>query len=211
MLGRKEHTSEPITGDEEVGQYAQKHEKRPRLMYEALLKKMRAVKPAGKWLEVGAGTGALSCLLAQEHPGITITASDISPHMVDLARKNIRENGLDQRIRYVCADVNDGNEMDQLGTFDLIYSAYSLHHWRDHRRSLGNLWAALNDDGILYILDLERVWWLYLLPGNGGFLSSIRASYRPAEIKELFRNLGITKYEIKTAFPGFIQSIVAWK
>ena len=180
-------------------------------MYRTFLKRIGTVKPAGKCLEVGAGTGALSCLLAREHPGITITASDISPHMVDLARKNVRENGLDRAIRCVCADVNNDKEMGPLGTFDLIFSAYSLHHWQDPKRSLSNLWAALGDRGMLYILDLRRVWWLYLLPSNGGFISSIRASYRPDEIKDIFTDLGVTKYEIQTAFPGFIQSIIAWK
>ena len=59
---------------------------------------------------------------------------------------------------------------------------------------------------MLYILDLRRVWWLYLLPGNGGFISSIRASYRPDEIKDIFTDLGVTKYEIQTR-----PSIIAWK
>jgi hypothetical protein len=64
---------------------------------------------------------------------------------------------------------------------------------------------------MLYILDLRRVWWLYLMPGNGGFISSVRAAYQPAEIGNMLAESGFTKYEVQTAFPGFIQSIVAWK
>jgi 2-polyprenyl-3-methyl-5-hydroxy-6-metoxy-1,4-benzoquinol methylase len=211
MLKRKEHENEAITGYGEVKEYAQKHEKQARSMYGTFLKKVRSAKPTGKYLEVGAGIGILTCLLAQEHPEITITACDFSQHMVDLARKYARGRGLEERIRYTCADVNDAEEMGRLGTFDLVYSAYSLHHWRDPERSILNLWNALKDDGMLYIYDLRRVWWLYLLPMRGGFMDSIRASYRPSEIQDIFRSLGITEYGIETAFPGFIQSIIAWK
>ena len=103
----------------------------PGLMYRTFLKRIETVKPAGKCLEVGAGTGALSCLLAQDHPGITITASDISPHMVDLARKNVRENGLDRAIRCICADVNNDKEMGPLGTFDPDIFGLFAPHSRD--------------------------------------------------------------------------------
>jgi 2-polyprenyl-3-methyl-5-hydroxy-6-metoxy-1,4-benzoquinol methylase len=211
MLARIEHAVEPISGDQTVRQYADRHEKRPRLMYRTFLKSMEGIRPSGKCLEVGAGTGALSCLVAREHPGIAITAADISPHMVDLARRNVRENGLERAVRCVCVDVNSDKEMGRLGTFDLVYSTYSLHHWSDPRRALINLRAALTDGGMLYILDLRRVWWLYLLPGNGGFISSVRASYQPAEIGNMLKESGFTKCEVRTAFPGFIQSIVAWK
>ena len=211
MMNRIEHVSEPVSGNAEVRRYAAKHDRQPRLTYTALLDGIRGVNPTGRCLEVGAGTGALSCLLAREYPGVTITACDISPHMVDLARGNVHKNGLDGTIRCVCADVNNQKEMARLGTFDLVYSAYSLHHWRDPGRALINLWRTLADGGTLHILDLKRVWWLYVLPGNGGFLSSIRASYRPAEIEDIFKALGITSCRIETAFPGIIQSIVARK
>lgn len=211
MLVRREHPEEPVTGRRQVQDYSRSHEKQTRSMYGAFLADLRSLDPRGSTLEVGAGIGILTCLVAQQHPGLAITAFDYSPHMVDLARNYARERGLDGRIDYRCADINDEKEMRRLGTFDLIYSAYSLHHWRAPERAVSNLWNALGDNGTLVILDLRRVWWLYLLPGNGGSLSSIRASYRPGEITDIFKTLGITRYKIKTVFPGIIQSIVAWK
>jgi SAM-dependent methyltransferase len=211
MLNRREHTAEAIAGEGQVRRYAAAHRKQAGPMYDAFLADMRSLRPVGECLEVGAGTGSLTCLMAREHPGLAITAFDSSPPMVDLARKYVRDRGLDGRVRFLCADVNDDREMGRLGTFDLICSAYSLHHWREPRRALSNLWTALKDGGMLYILDLRRVWWLYLVPGNGGFLSSVRASYRPDEIEQIFDALGITRYRIRTSFPGFIQSITAWK
>jgi 2-polyprenyl-3-methyl-5-hydroxy-6-metoxy-1,4-benzoquinol methylase len=172
---------------------------------------MRVLRPRGKCLEVGAGPGILACLLAKEHPGIDITAFDFSPAMVDLAREYISRKGLETRIHYVCGDVNSQKEMEQLGTFDLIYSSFSLHHWRDPEKSIRNLWSGLKDSGVLYIYDLKRVWWLYLLPIKGGFIDSIRASFRPGEIAAIFEKLDITDYEVETTFPFFIQSIIARK
>ena len=211
MLERKEHIDEPILGVERVVEYARKHEKTDELRFRAFLKKMRALGPKGRCLEAGAGIGTLACLFAREHPRVEVTAFDVSPDMVKLAREYIRDKGLADRIRYFRGDVNDGEEMKRLGKFDLVYSSFSLHHWRDPERSIKNLWNTLKDDGILYIYDLRRVWWLYLLPGNGGFISSIRASYRPREIAEILNNVGIKRYRIEASFPYFIQSIIAWK
>lgn len=211
MFERKEHTDEPIVGEEAVKRYAQEHEKNARSMYGPFLKRLELLDPRGAALEVGAGVGTLTSLVARRHPGLRITAFDYSPHMVDLARASARQNGLDGRIGFACADVHSEKEVRRFGTFDLIYSAYSLHHWRDPRVALNNLWGALKDGGRLCILDLRRVWWLYLLPGSGGFLSSIRASYRPGEIAEILGAAGITDHVIETSFPGFIQTIVARK
>jgi ubiquinone/menaquinone biosynthesis C-methylase UbiE len=101
--------------------------------------------------------------------------------------------------------------MQELGTFDLVYSTFSMHHWEAPERSLHNLWRVLKKGGVLYIQDLKRVWWLYHLPIKGGFAESIRASFTPKEIRQILKRLGPQEYKIKTTFPFFAQSIIAWK
>ncbi|MCK4722364.1 MAG: class I SAM-dependent methyltransferase [Dehalococcoidia bacterium] len=98
-----------------------------------------------------------------------------------------------------------------MGKFDLVYTAFSLHHWKDPEKSISNLWNAVRDNGILHIYDFRRVWWLYHLPLKGGFIDSVRAAYLPNEIVVVLQKLGINNYRIKATFPFFMQSIVAWK
>ena len=101
--------------------------------------------------------------------------------------------------------------MEGLGKFDLVYSTFSLHHWKDPGISISNLWNAVKDNGILYTHDFKRVWWLCFLPLKGGEIGSVRASYTPEEIRVVLQELGITNYKIKTLFPFFLQSIIACK
>jgi SAM-dependent methyltransferase len=101
--------------------------------------------------------------------------------------------------------------MEGLGKFDLVYSTFSLHHWKDPEASISNLWNTVKDKGTLFIHDFKRVWWLCCLPLKGGEIDSIRASYTPKEIKAILQELGIINYKIKTLFPFLLQSIVVCK
>lgn len=69
----------------------------------------------------------------------------------------------------------------------------------------------LNDNGLLYIHDLKRVFWLYYIKSQNGFFTSIRASYQPREIREMLSGIEINTYKIKTIFPYFMQAIVIKK
>jgi ubiquinone/menaquinone biosynthesis C-methylase UbiE len=211
MPKRIAHKEEAITGAEESQRYGETHRKHAKLIYKASLKYIHALQISGHYLEVGAGTGILATMVAEANPNITITAIDLSPDMVAVAKGNIEENNLQDRIHCAVADVNDATAMEELGAFDLVYSAFSLHHWEDPKKSLSNLWNALKTDGVFYIYDLKRVWWLYFFPLYGGFAESMRASYMPKEIGSFFDELGIKNHTITTVFPFFMQSVTAWK
>jgi 2-polyprenyl-3-methyl-5-hydroxy-6-metoxy-1,4-benzoquinol methylase len=211
MSTRIEHNEEAISGARESQQYGERHDGHARIQYRALLREIAALNRAGRYLEVGCGTGSLATMVAELNPAIHITALDLSENMVDLARAHISQKNLQQRVSCDIGDVGDAASVHQFGEFDVVYSAFSLHHWKDAEKAIANLWKAVRADGILYIYDLKRVWWLYFLPVNGGFIESIRASYIPQEIHGLFQKLDIKKYKITTLFPFFMQSVIAWK
>jgi release factor glutamine methyltransferase len=54
---------------------------------------------APRVLDVGAGTGAIALAVADEHPGAWVTAIDVSPDALDLARANARRTGLAVEFR----------------------------------------------------------------------------------------------------------------
>jgi ubiquinone/menaquinone biosynthesis C-methylase UbiE len=211
MSTRIEHNDEAISGARESQQYGERHDAHARLQYRALLREIASLNRGGRYLEVGCGTGSLATMVAELNPAIHITALDLSANMVALAKAHIAEQNLQQRISCAIGDVGDAASINQFGEFDMVYSAFSLHHWKDAEKAIANLWKVVRADGMLYIYDLKRVWWLYFLPVNGGFTESIRASYTPQEIHGLFQKLDIKKYKITTLFPFFMQSVIAWK
>ena len=160
----------------------------------------------GRYLEIGSGPGVLTQIIAKQHSNAKIIAYDISPEMIQLANQDLAEN-LKTRIEYKIGDACNINSMKDIGKFDLIYSTFTLHHWDNAELAIRNLYSMLNDNGLLYIHDLKRVIWLYHIKSKSGFFNSIRAAYRPGEIKTILKSLGIKNYKFKTIFPFFMLSI----
>ncbi len=71
---------------------------------------------APRVLDVGTGTGAIALALRQELPDARVTATDVSPGALELARENADANDLD--VAFVQTDLLAGVE----GPFDLIVS-----------------------------------------------------------------------------------------
>jgi len=74
-----------------------------------------------KVLDVGAGSGAISVCLAKEQAASQISAVDISPVALDVARLNARRHGVADRIRFLAGDLF-APVKPLPETFDLIVS-----------------------------------------------------------------------------------------
>jgi SAM-dependent methyltransferase len=177
-----------------------------RMGYGVVVEEISRLGVTGKFLEVGPGPAVLTTMVAQAIPEAYITAVELSPAMVTVAKEQVEGKGLRDRIAFVEGDADDSGLLEQLGRFDLVYSMYSLHHWDDPETVIQNLLRAAVPGGILLIHDLKRVWWLYWIPSQEGFITSIRAAYKPAEIRDLLTRMGVDRYEIKNGL--FWQSII---
>lgn len=211
MVKRREHTEEAIRGIEDARRYADMHRRHAPWIYRAFLHDVKRLNISGACLEVGAGPGILAVMMAEQNPAIQITAVDLSADMATVAQEYIEQKGLEHRIRYRVLDVGDDAILRRLGRFDLAYSTFSMHHWRDPAASIRSLWEALGEGGIVYVHDMKRVWWSWLLPLGTGDKKSIRASYTPKEIEGFLQAVGIPEYEITTLFPFFLQSVIVRK
>ncbi|MEA3326157.1 MAG: class I SAM-dependent methyltransferase [Chloroflexota bacterium] len=203
------HQEEAFAGLEAAKEYAKSTQK-TRMRYRAFLSNLKFFSIQGKYLDVGAGTGNLATIIAQNNPDVEITALEISTDMVTVGEEYIRSKGLQGQIKFIKGDAIDKETINELGEFDLIYSTYSLHHWENPRKTIDNLMSNLGDDGILYFYDLRRVWWLYWIPICNGFFNSIRAAYVRREIKEMLTGFRPECYEIRNEFP-FMQSVIIRK
>jgi release factor glutamine methyltransferase len=68
-------------------------------------------------VDVGTGTGAIALAIADEHPGAQVTAIDVSPDALALARENVQRTGL--AVELLQHDVRDGLPG---GPYDLVVS-----------------------------------------------------------------------------------------
>ena len=84
-----------------------------------------AGEPMGRVLDLGAGTGMLSGMVAAAHPSAQLVLVDGAPAMLDRARERLRGH---PRAAYVVADLRDALPP---GPFDAVVSALAIHHLPD--------------------------------------------------------------------------------
>ncbi|MGX9352104.1 class I SAM-dependent methyltransferase [Shimia sp. W99] len=113
--------------------------------YEYTLERTRSyLTPNDSVLELGCGTGSTALLLA----GSTgqIVASDISDGMLDVGRRNARDQGIDN-VHFLCGDAHspalDGRQ------FDAIMAMNVLHLVEDLDAVLARAHALLKPGGVL--------------------------------------------------------------
>jgi release factor glutamine methyltransferase len=71
-------------------------------------------------LDIGTGSGNVALAMAAEHPTVRVLAIDFHPAPLDVAVRNARRLGLDDRVTFMLSDVYD--DLPPASTFDLIVS-----------------------------------------------------------------------------------------
>jgi SAM-dependent methyltransferase len=105
-------------------------------------------------LEVGCGPGHLSVRLARGH-GLEVTGLDLDPAMIARARANSDRLGSGDRGRpsLLVGDVAALGFSD--GSFDLVVSTLSMHHWTDPAAGLTEIGRVLRPGGRALIWDFR--------------------------------------------------------
>lgn len=81
-------------------------------------------------LDLGAGTGLFSEMIASKHPGIDITLIDLSNEMLGIGRERFKKT---DNITFIIGDyLND----PIAGSYDLVVSSLSIHHLTAREKQL---------------------------------------------------------------------------
>jgi SAM-dependent methyltransferase len=124
-------------------------------LYRHVAADVAAVAPAGaQVLEVGCGPGHLSIRLARQH-GLEVTGLDLDPAMIARARANADRPGNSDHRRpsFLVGDVATLAFPD--GSFDLVVSTLSMHHWADPTAGLAEIGRVLRPGGRALVWDFR--------------------------------------------------------
>jgi ubiquinone/menaquinone biosynthesis C-methylase UbiE len=203
MLRRIPHAElEVITGKQTAEEYLAMQRRLGKFYLKKFLEILRDQNKTGDFLEIGSGPGYQTARVAQLNQLSRIQALEPSADMIAIARSYLEQQGLGDRVKLTEGSVEDTNLVESLGKFDLIYSTFSLHHWKDPIKAIHNLYRVLKDEGALLIYDFERHWLTYYLPvGRKGISESIRASYTPKEIASMIDGLNMENFLVRRHFP----------
>lgn len=105
-----------------------------------------------KIIDLGCGSGKFLIKFAQEFPHIVITGYDGSAEMVEIAKQNVKDAGLENRI-----EIKHSMFLDiPITECDCVISSGTLHHSHDPLEFWESIKRIVNDKTQIYIMDMLR-------------------------------------------------------
>lgn len=106
-------------------------------------------------VDIGAGTGPGSRLLARRFPSAQVIAIDRSASRLERLRASAGAQGLSDRVRTVQADLDTA--WPDVGAVDLGWAASSLHELAAPDRLLRELHAGMRPGGLLAVVEMDAL------------------------------------------------------
>lgn len=123
-------------------------------VYEQFARWIPIKNPQGAVLDVGAAAGYLGVALANKYPELTVYSSDLSPDMVHLNKRVIKENKLQGRVIAQREDAYNLSFSDN--SFDLVINSFTFHHWPNPKKMFSELHRVLKPGGEMFIIDGKK-------------------------------------------------------
>jgi tRNA (cmo5U34)-methyltransferase len=153
-------------------------------------------------LDLGAGTGLLSALIADKFRKARLTLFDFTPEMLTIARKRLKDAG--RRLRYVTADFSAAVRSER---YDVVVSALAIHHLPESgkRRLFADIFKYLKPGGVF--INADQV---------AGETDSIERRMRESwirrvrEMKVAERDLQAALERMKADLPSTVGQQIGW-
>jgi 2-polyprenyl-3-methyl-5-hydroxy-6-metoxy-1,4-benzoquinol methylase len=121
-----------------------------------------ALRAGGRVADVGCGLGWSSIGIALAYPDATVDGYDVDAPSVEAARRNAREAGVDDRVRFHVADVAG---LADLAPYDVVFAFECIHDLADPVGVLAAMRGLAGDRGAVVVMD-ERVAEEFTAPGD---------------------------------------------
>ncbi|MBI4683275.1 MAG: tRNA1(Val) (adenine(37)-N6)-methyltransferase [Nitrospirae bacterium] len=150
-----------------------------------LLENFISAKRLQKGVELGAGSGVISILLAARLKGPKIIAVEVQKPLAERARRNVGLNNLDDRIEIIVNDMRALKKMFPANSFDFVFSNPPFRKTKTGRLSKYEERAVARHEIEITLPDLIKTA-SYLLKHSGRFYL-IYHPFRLAELVEMLR------------------------
>ena len=212
-----------IIEDRELAEYYSRMAKRyMKIPCQRVLSRIKAKGiEKGKALDVGTGPGIFPIFLSKALPEIRFKAIDLSPVMVDIARKNTIEAGLTGKIDFQVGSAYSLPCEDH--SLDLLLCINTLHHLDQPATFFNEVARTLKAGGSFVIVDFHRdasfVWigffdlfWKLFFgkhpKAKEGFIESVNSSYTLDECRAFLNRSKLTSWKLYTrTIEMWIESI----
>ncbi len=147
------------------------------------------VKPGDTLLDLGAGCGIISLMLAFRFPEAQIYAVELQPELIELARTNVADNRMTDRVTVVQADMRllPGGKLP--GPFDWIASNPPYHRSESGRINPNDQRALARHEIAMDLAQLLAC--ARRMLRTGGHLALIYPAERTADLLVQMRREGI--------------------
>ena len=71
-------------------------------------------------LELGAGSGVISLLLAFRNPGVRVTGLELQADLADMAGRSVAMNSLEGRVKIICGDARKAADLLEARSQDVV-------------------------------------------------------------------------------------------
>ena len=210
----KERISEPgIIEDQELAEYYNQMARRYMAFpCRRVLKRIvaRGIEK-GRAIDVGTGPGIFPIFVTKAIPGIRFKGIDLSQIMVDLAKRNAREEGIADRIEFEVGSAYSLPVEDR--SLDLVLCINTLHHLESPVDFFNEVARSLKEGGAFVIVDFHRdassvfieffnlLWKVFFgrhPKAKKGFLESVQSSYTIEECREFLRRSRLKNWKLYT-------------
>lgn len=116
----------------------------------SLARLLELTQPDPDWLVLDVSTGAGHTALAFAPRVKGVIASDVTPEMLDVARKLTEERGI-SNIQFRPTDAQAMTFYDN--TFDLVTNRIALHHYADARKAISEMARVCKPGGLAALVD----------------------------------------------------------
>lgn len=137
-------------------------------------------------LDLATGTGDLAIALAKKIPDAKVTGADLSPQMLEVGRRKVRQAGLAQRIEMLEADGTALPFADN--SFESVTIAYGIRNFESMLAGYREMFRVLRPGGTLLVVELAtpvsavplafyKVYTRWIIPAVGRLVSKEKRAY----------------------------------
>jgi tRNA1Val (adenine37-N6)-methyltransferase len=157
-----------------------------------LLEDFISLKDRSRVVELGAGSGIISILLAKRLKNTNIVAVELQRSLAGYAEENVRLNLLDDRVEIVRDDIRNLRKIFPAHTFDCVLSNPPFRKIKSGRLNIDSERAVARHEVKISLIDIVRTA-SYMLKDRGKFY----LIYHPFRMIELTGLLHKTRLEPK--------------